>query len=140
MRYDKQAARDAYIKQRDETRQYVEQLIAHADLLDDDGYPTEACLEAISKWHFSDEKGWFDFIRQHWHLASWGWSEGEEDHEYREGEKVYRYHLSTGGWSGNEGIIKAMQANEMMWMLNWFQSRRGGHYIFEQYTVRDDDE
>jgi hypothetical protein len=24
-----------------------------------------------------------------------------------------------------------MQKNDMMWHLNWVQSRRGGHYIFE---------
>ena len=138
MVYDREKARQKYLIDRDESIAYVKNLIDNNDMMDDEGYPTEACLEAISKWHFSDEKGWFNFIRGHWHMASWGWGEGEEDHDYKEGEKVYRYHVSTAGWSGNESIIKAMQANEMMWHLNWVQSRRGGHYIFEEYHVKDE--
>ncbi len=108
------------------------------DFLDEDGYPTEDALDLIEKWHFSDAKGWFKFIHSIWHFASWGWGEREEPHEYKENEKVYRYHISTGGWSGNESIIHAMQKNEMMWHLNWVQSRRGGHYIFELKEFDDE--
>jgi hypothetical protein len=88
-------------------------------------------------WHWSDSKGWFDFIKSIWHFASWGWSEGEADHDWRKDEKVYQYHISTAGWSGNESIIREMEQNSMMWHLTWVQSRRGGHYIFE---LRDNDE
>lgn len=101
------------------------------ELLDDDGYPTDAALEIIQLWHWSDVKGWFEFIQNIWHLRSWGWSEGEEDHEWDKGEKVYRYNISTAGWSGNESIIHAMKENGMLWHITWVQSRRGGHYIFE---------
>lgn len=101
------------------------------DFLDDDGYPTDDALELIEKWHFNDAKGLFNFIHSIWHLASWGWKEGEEPHELFDGDKVYRYNISTAGWSGNESIIKALQANYMMWHVCWVQSRRGGHYIFE---------
>jgi hypothetical protein len=107
------------------------------ELIDEDGYPTEAALTIVRIWHWSDSKGWFEFIKSIWHLASWGWSEGETDHDYRKDEKVYQYHISTAGWSGNEAIIREMEQNSMMWHFNWVQSRRGGHYIFE---LKDFDE
>jgi hypothetical protein len=107
------------------------------ELIDEDGYPTEAALTIARIWHWSDSKGWFEFIKSIWHLASWGWHEGEADHDYRKDEKVYRYDISTAGWSGNEAIIREMEQNSMMWHLNWVQSRRGGHYIFE---LKDFDE
>lgn len=44
---------------------------------------------------------------------------------------IIRYTFSTGGWSGNEDLIRAMEQNWMIWSLTWVQSRRGGHYIFE---------
>jgi hypothetical protein len=60
-------------------------------------------------------------------MSSWGW------HELKEDDRT-TYSISTAGWSGNEGIIKAMQGN-ILWSLFWVSSRRGGHYEFE---VRDD--
>jgi len=101
------------------------------DLIDEDGYPTDAALDIVETWHWSDAKGWFDFIKSIWYMPSWGWGEGEADHEYRKDEKVYQYDISTAGWSGNESIISSMQKCDMMWHLNWVSSRRGGHYVFE---------
>jgi hypothetical protein len=103
------------------------------EMLDEDGYPSEAALEIVRIWPFNgDTREWFDFIKSAiWWAPDWGWHEGEEPHEYKADEKVYRYNISTGGWSGNESIIREMQNNSMMWHLHWVQSRRGGHYIFE---------
>jgi len=109
----------------------VELLLSQGDFLDDDGYPTEDALEIIEKWHWDDAKGWFKFIESIWYLRSWGWSEGTQPDEYDPEEWVYLYNISTAGWSGNESIIHAMKRNDWMWHLNWVQSRRGGHYIFE---------
>jgi len=108
----------------------VQEILNDADFLDDDGYPTENALEAIEKWHWDDARGWFKFIEELWHLHSWGWKEKTEKHDYQD-KIVLRYYISTAGWSGNESIIRAMQKNDWMWHLNWVQSRRGGHYIFE---------
>ncbi len=99
--------------------------------LDEDGYPTEAALEIVRIWHWSDSRGWFEFIKSIWYMSSWGWSESDADHEYIKDSKVHVYNISTAGWSGNESIIREMQNSNMMWHLNWVQSRRGGHYIFE---------
>lgn len=102
------------------------------DFLDEDGYPTDAALDHIKNWPW--QKSYtelFETIKELWAYADWGWSEGWEDHPWREGEKIYCYHISTAGWSGNESIIRAMQENAMFWCMCWIQSRRGGHYIFE---------
>lgn len=101
------------------------------DDLDEDGYPTELACERIKAWHWSDKSGWLGFVNGLWHLAEWGWKEAEEDHDWKAGEKVRRFYVSTAGWSGNECLIDAMKENFMLWSLTWVQSRRGGHYIFE---------
>ena len=97
----------------------------------DEGLPTEACLQIIRDWHYSDPKGWFDFIKEQWWAPDFGWKEVDEPHEYRQARTVHRYYLSTGGSSGNESLIHAMEQNLSMWWLYWVQSRRGGHFIFE---------
>ena len=102
----------------------------------EDTYPTDAALKIIKLWHWDDVKGWFDFIHSIWHLASWGWDEGEAIDDVT-GEKAYCYYLSTAGWSGNESIIHAMKENHSMWGITWVQARRGGHYIFELKEVSD---
>jgi hypothetical protein len=112
-----------------EKKARVEELLKH-EMLDEDGYPTDEALEAIKIWHWDDARGWFNFIHSIWHLASWGWNEGEVIDEITN-KKAWCYYVSTAGWSGNEAIIRAMQKNDWMWHLNWVQSRRGGHYIFE---------
>jgi hypothetical protein len=113
------------------------------ELTDDDGYPTDAALELIEKWHWLDTTGLLEFIKDIWHLRSWGWAEvdandlDEKDDDYdKDGGKLY--FISTAGWSGNESIIHALKSNSMAWGLTWVQSRRGGHYIFKQHELKDD--
>ena len=105
--------------------------LADQDLLDDDGYPTEISLNAIRDWHWSDADGWFEFIKSVWWMPTWGWDDKTESDEFDSDKIVRRIYMSTGGWSGNESCIRAMQDNHMMWHLNWLQSRRGGHYTFQ---------
>ena len=95
------------------------------NFVDDDGYPTDIALERITNWNHGD--GWTElmqFIQSIWWASDWG---------FRVEENVgkLKYNLSTGGWSGNESIVQAMQRNYLFWSLTWIQSRRGGHYIFE---------
>lgn len=112
------------------------------NFLDEDGYPTDDALLLVENWHFSDAKGFFEFIKSIWHLRSWGWNEisgGEDEFNgLKIDDNILRYHISTAGWSGNESIIRAMQKNDMMWFMNWVQSRRGGHYIFELKVFEDE--
>lgn len=109
-----------------------------AELLDSDGYPTDAALEIIELWPNNDAKGWFAFIKNIWYMASWGWHEAKVDHEFRKDEQVYLYSISTAGWSGNESLIHSMEKNFQIWGLVWKSSRRGGHYEFELDIDEDD--
>lgn len=93
--------------------------------LDDDGYPTQAALDAVEHWPHGEYRELMERIRTIWYLASWGWS--EEDR----GNEGVRYALSTGGWSGNESIIDALSRNQLFWANCWVSSRRGGHHVFE---------
>lgn len=104
-------------------------------------YPTEEDLQKILNWSVSIPEAdknkpikgepwypFFDFVESIWWCADWGFR--------REGNV---YYLSTGGWSGNESIIDAMQSNFVFWAQWWEQTRRGGHYIF-RHMNNDDDE
>lgn len=119
------------------SKQHIESLMTR-DLIDEDGYPTVEALEIIRIWHWTDSKGWFDFIHSIWYLSDWGWYEGPEPHQWKENETCYHYNISTAGWSGNESIIEAMKKNSFMWSFTWVQSRRGGHYIFELKEYNDE--
>lgn len=92
---------------------------------DADGYPTEATLEGIRTWRppgaSVDFKPLFEFLRQLWYYP--------EYFSLRLDGKTYD--VSTGGWSGNESLIDALQHNRVCWLLTWVSSRRGGHYVFE---------
>lgn len=90
--------------------------------MDDDGYPEDEELQQVRDWPYTDFAGMMQFIKDRWRYEDY-WNE-EETKEGR------LYHVSTAGWSGNESFIGAMEENRMFWLLNWQQSRRGGHYIF----------
>lgn len=136
MKFDREAALQKY-NQDVEHHKFWVKLIDHDKLLDDDGYPTEYALNVIECWHWSDPRGWFDLIKSIWYMKSWGWNEAPIVDELFPDKKGTALYVSTAGWSGNESIIEAMEKNNMGWYLNWVQSRRGGHYIFE---IKDRDE
>lgn len=114
------------------SKQWIEERINDIDTLDRDGYPTDEALDIIREWTFQmSDRELFDFIKSFWWMPEFGWKECEAIDELT-GDTNHCYYLSTGGWSGNESIIEAMQENKwMFWHLHWVQSRRGGHYIFE---------
>jgi len=89
--------------------------------MDKYGYPEEDELEKIAKWPYKDIQGLMEYVHERWEYANCGY--------WKTGRKYY--HLSTGGWSGNESIIFALRQNQMFWALRWVSSTRGGHYTFE---------
>lgn len=109
---------------------------AEEDMLDEDGYPTADALWCVMHWPWNDSAGWFEFIKSIWWMADWGWR--EKVVADFDGKDIEEYHVSCGGWSGNESIIQYMQKNTMLWYLTWVQSRRGGHYIFEKKVFEDE--
>lgn len=90
--------------------------------MDEDGYPEEDELKLIKEWPWKDGRALFDFIKERWH-----W----DNYMVIDGNAVS---MSTGGWSGNEALIYALQENQMVQALYWVSSRRGGHY---EYELRD---
>jgi len=82
---------------------------------DKDGYPTEETQLEIARWHYSDLDGWLDYIREAW------------NHDYgRIWVEAGMLRLATGGWSGNESIIRAMREHFILWHSVWESSHRGG--------------
>ena len=117
-------------QQLEDNKQKIIHLL-NSPLLDEDGYPTAEALDIIQLWSYDDPTGWFEFIKQLWNMVEWGWEVVRQPHPNRPEVAVDRYYISTGGWSGNEDIIRAMMKNTMLWSFNWVSSRRGGHYVFE---------
>ena len=112
--------------------------------LDDDGYPTEEALEVIRKWDFADETNHeihnlLDFVQRLWSYPDrFCWYSTAYSKEYTKPDMSGKYkvkyrklYLSTGGWSGNESVIDALQDNFMFWAMCWAKTERGGHYWFE---------
>lgn len=97
--------------------------------IDEDGYPTRETLLKIEEWSGSPQE-LMKFVEDIWWMNSALWKVADTPHRWREGSTVKTYTVSTGGWSGNEDIIRAMERSSL-WSWIWYQSRRGGHYIFE---------
>lgn len=86
-------------------------------------YPSIALLKLISDWPGTPVS-----YRQLLDRVSDAW-----DHDmgsFTEGHLGY-YRLVTGGWSGNEDLIDALQKNSMFWLTCWMKSERGGLFEFE---------
>lgn len=75
-------------------------------MVDKDGYPTREELEKIRKWPYDDPEGVLRFIGERWYWHDW-W-----------GEKDGLWVFATGGWSGNEDLIKALQES-MVWFAHF---------------------
>jgi len=88
-------------------------------------YPTNRELKQIATWPYErGSRSWFEFIESIWWSAEWGFRKSQR-----------RYYVSTGGWSGNEEIIAAMRKNFILWSQCWISVRRGGHYVFGNFTI-----
>jgi hypothetical protein len=93
--------------------------------LDEDGYPTDAALKRITEWPHTDFPALLEFLKSIWWCPDFGWT--------LDGTTLY---LSTGGWSGNEDLIRALQQNKIFWVMCWEMSRVGGHYEFDLSRVK----
>lgn len=88
---------------------------------DRNGYPTEDTLRMIREWE-GDWTDMFEFLRAIWKYPErWSIAMVED-------EQCYRF--STGGWSGNEELVSALEQNFFAMSLFWVSSHRGGLYYF----------
>jgi hypothetical protein len=98
-------------------------------VLGDGDYPSDVELERIRNWPLDLEDpnaGWlrlFNYINERWWMVEWGWR--QKDTKAR---RVLS--ISTGGWSGNEDLLRALSENPLAWAVTWRASRRGGHHRF----------
>lgn len=86
---------------------------------DASGYPTDETEREITEWTY--EQGYHSlmaYVCRAWKYPTAFSIEGDE------------YRLSTGGWSGNEQLIGALERNRVFWALCWKSSNRGGHHVF----------
>ncbi len=88
-----------------------------------DCYPDAEELKRIRAWPL-DEAGNFDplmaYIRERWMYAEHGY--------WTQRGPIYR--LATGGWSGNEDLIRAMRGNTLFWRFCHLASISSGLYLF----------
>lgn len=99
-----------------------------SDCVDHEGYPKKSFLEAISQ---CDNRDFFDLIpilNSAWWAPDFGFRQ-EWIKDELHGKWVLKLSLSTGGWSGNESIISALQSN-LFFMTSFYSHHRGGHYVF----------
>jgi len=86
-----------------------------------DGYPTEETERTITEWPF--ENGYHSllaYVARAWKYPDYFTHDGGSE-----------YKISTGGWSGNEELIGALERNRIFWAFCWVSSTCGGHYVFE---------
>jgi hypothetical protein len=104
-----------------------------------DVYPTEEELNTIEKWDLIEcDKGTYkklyeliDYVKELWNYEDrFRVGKLHKDRLFKD-RKIRTIYMSTGGWSGNEEIICALEKNLIFWMMYWHKSQRGGHYWFE---------
>jgi len=93
-------------------------------------YHTEKELKRIQKWPTKDINGLIEHLRKIWNYENYFVTKWGRDTLFGN-RQVLIVEMHTGGWSGNEGIIEALEKNKSFWFMWWFKSERGGHYYFE---------
>lgn len=89
----------------------------------------DKAYEIIKSWPLKE--GYVElmnYVRENWWSPEWGWKQETREEAY--GESAVLYNISTGGWSDNEYLISALEANSVFMGICWESSRRGGHYVF----------
>lgn len=90
-------------------------------------YPTEEELEELERLNFLHNlTGFLDYLESLWNT----------DHGKFEltGKKVKKLKLVTGGWSGNEDVVRGVPF--MFNDLYWQQSIRGGVHIYKIKEIK----
>ena len=106
------------------------------ELLDSDGYPTDEYLEFIRGYtdETMDIMDFIDILSDGWWMPSWGFR------LHRKYEGKIKLELHTGGWSGNEEIIREILSNISLthFKMRYVKWTAGGHYYFEIPTNQEE--
>jgi len=99
---------------------------------DVDGYPTDETIDAIREWDYHDFPALMEFVARAW---KWGGLENKPsiieplfDRDYQDDGNWWCG--ATGGWSGNESLVAALDENMMFAALCWRASIRGGYHEY----------
>jgi len=111
--------------------------------MDEDGYPSEDFLKYVENFDCmkDDVRILIDALEGEWWSPEWGFHRTKLKNVFKdvgwgppsaceEGDDTLALELHTGGWSGNEDILRALKKNQWFHMLYWEMSRRGGHECF----------
>lgn len=106
------------------------------NLFDEDGYPRQKMLDKIREWRaIENPHGLMTLMQALWHWGATQYEQYTEDDDLD--RSIERYIFHTGGWSGNESLIRALSDNTMYWLMYWWSSKRGGHYEFRIPNPRE---
>lgn len=100
---------------------------------DADGYPTDETLEIVQTWSITtldDCEALLLYVQRAWRYPTYFTRHARRIREWKVGSLKRKWSVSTGGWSGNESLISALEANYIFMALCWRSSRRGGHYEY----------
>lgn len=105
-------------------------------IMDDEGYPTEEWLTFIEEYQPDEYLPIYDFLellKSSWNHSQWGF----KLHRIYRG--IRKLELHTGGWSGNESIIKAIEKNIFLTYISmkYKMWETGGHYYFEIKLIKN---
>ena len=106
-------------------------------------YPTDNALARLEHWPLvrgtmhTDINAALDYARALW--SEYGRA-GEDlrpsERELVHADDTERFlRLATGGWSGNESIVAALNANHLLRAFTWRLSACGGLHIYRYMTV-----
>jgi len=99
--------------------------------MDGDGYPTEQDIETIQHLDAHKFRPGAEIILELFEASGCGSGKFEGP------DKMGNFSLTlhTGGWSGCEDMIAALEnadpAESLWWMMYWHSTTRGGHYVFK---------
>jgi len=99
-------------------------------MLDKNNYPDEQSLKEIAEWDILKQgiRGLLVLVEENTNWPDWAFS--------IKGKRVLRFEYHTGGWSGNEDVINALQENILFWAMYWQKSEAGGHYYFRIMPIK----
>lgn len=96
----------------------------------DNGYPSTIEEVRIATWN----DGAFDveslFALMDYVKVRWSYPDRWEEEDIDEHGAYRQYTLSTGGWSGNEQLISALEDNQTFSIMAPWSWHRGGHYVY----------